>query len=119
PCTPAVLNPLPAPGPSATRLDLARWLVDPANPLTGRVIANWVWHHHFGRGLVATLEDFGTQGEKPSHPELLDWLATELTHQKWSLKGFHRLVVTSATYRQSSHARPELAARDPVNVLLA
>ena len=116
--TPAALPPLQAAG-AATRLDLAKWLVSPANPLTSRVIMNWMWHHHFGRGLVATLEDFGTQGEKPSHPELLDWLATEFVRQKWSMKAMHKLIVTTATYRQSSKARPELMSRDPLNVLLA
>src|SRR5439155_2213255 len=97
----------------------ARWLVDPANPLTARVTMNWIWQRYFGRGLVATLEDVGTQGEKPSHPELLDWLASELLRQKWSLKAMHKLIVTSATYRQSSQARPELVPRDPLNLLLA
>jgi hypothetical protein len=93
--------------------------VDPANPLTPRVTVNWVWQRYFGRGLVATLEDFGTQGEKPSHPELLDWLAGEFVRQRWSLKALHKLIVTSATYRQASHVRPELQTRDPLNVLLA
>jgi hypothetical protein len=93
--------------------------MDPDNPLTARVVVNWVWHKYFGRGLVATLEDWGTQGEKPSHPELLDWLATEFIRQKWSLKALQKLIVTSATYRQSSHARPDLQNRDPLNVLLA
>jgi hypothetical protein len=116
--TPAVLPPLPATG-TGTRLDLAKWLVAPANPLTSRVLMNWIWQHYFGRGLVATLEDFGTQGEKPSHPELLDWLAREFVRQHWSMKAMHRLIVTSATYRQSSKARPELMARDPLNTLLA
>jgi hypothetical protein len=118
PGTPNVLPPLKTGG-MKNRLDLARWIVDPDNPLTARVIANWVWHHYFGRGLVATLEDFGTQGEKPSHPELLDHLASEFLRQKWSLKALHKLIVTSATYRQSSQARPDLATRDPLNVLLA
>ncbi len=118
PGTPAALPPLPA-GAKRTRLDLAKWIVDPANPLTARVTANWVWHKFFGRGLVATLEDFGTQGEKPSHPELLDYLATEFVRQKWSLKALHKLIVTSASYRQSSRTRPELANRDALNVLLA
>jgi hypothetical protein len=94
-------------------------LVDPDNPLTRRVIANWVWHHYFGRGIVATLEDFGTQGEKPAHPELLDYLASEFSQQQWSLKKLHKLIVTSATYRQSSKVRAELASRDPYNILLA
>jgi Protein of unknown function (DUF1553) len=107
-----------APG-SPTRLDLAQWIVAPANPLTGRVLANWLWQFHFGRGLVATPEDFGTQGEKPSHPELLDWLASESVERHWSLKALHRLIVTSSTYRQSSAVRPELRDRDPLNVWLA
>jgi hypothetical protein len=87
--------------------------------LTARVTANWVWHKFFGRGLVATPEDFGTRGERPSHPELLDHLATEFVQRKWSLKALHKYIVTSATYRQSSQARPELVQRDPLNVLLA
>jgi hypothetical protein len=118
PGTPAVLHPLKAKA-KPDRIDLAAWIVDPANPLTPRVIANWVWHRYFGRGLVATLEDFGTQGEKPSHPELLDFLAREFVERGWSLKKLHRLIVTSATYKQSSRHRPELVTRDPVNVLLA
>jgi hypothetical protein len=121
PDTPSVLPPLRTdhPGKPATRLDLARWIVDPANPLTPRVAVNWIWQRYFGRGIVATLEDFGTQGDRPSHPELLDWLASEFVHRGWSLKDLHRLIVTSATYRQSSRARPELHDRDPLNVLLA
>jgi hypothetical protein len=118
PSTPAILPALQASS-KPSRLDLAKWIVDPQNPLTARVIANWLWHRYFGRGLVATLEDFGTQGEKPSHAELLDWLASELVRQQWSLKAMHRLIVTSATYRQASNARPELAGHDPLNVLLA
>jgi hypothetical protein len=118
PGTPAVLPPPPRTG-NVTRLDLARWLVDPANPLTARVIMNWTWQHYFGRGLVATLEDFGTQGEKPSHPELLDWLAGEFIRRGWSMKAMHKAIVMSATYRQSSSARPELRHRDPNNILLA
>jgi mono/diheme cytochrome c family protein len=103
----------------ANRLDLARWLVDPANPLTPRVTMNRVWMRYFGKGLVETEEDFGTQGVAPTHPELLDWLAGEFIRRGWSLKAMHRLIVTSKTYRQSSHARPELAERDPRNQLLA
>jgi hypothetical protein len=118
PDTPAALAPLNA-GERPTRLDLARWVVRPENPLTPRVLANWVWQKYFGRGLVATPEDFGTQGERPSHPELLDYLAGEVVRRGWGLKSLHRLIVTSATYRQASHARPELAQRDPLNVLLA
>lgn len=115
--TPAVLPPQPSRSPN--RLDLARWIVAPDNPLTARVFVNWVWQKYFGRGLVATLEDFGTQGEKPSHPELLDWLAGEFVRSGWDVKRLHRLIVTSATYRQSSAARPELRDRDPLNVWLA
>jgi mono/diheme cytochrome c family protein len=116
--TPSVLPPFKSDG-KRNRLDLARWLVAADNPLTARVTANWVWHHYFGRGLVATLEDFGTQGEKPSHPELLDHLAAKFMEMNWSMKALHRYIVTSATYRQSSKARPELASRDPLNILLA
>ena len=101
------------------RLDLARWLVDPANPLTARVTANRIWKHLLGRGLVASLDDFGTRGERPSHPELLDWLASELIRQNWSTKALIRAIVLSSTYRQSSVVRPELASRDPSNTLLA
>ncbi|MCP5115025.1 MAG: DUF1553 domain-containing protein, partial [bacterium] len=118
PSTPVVLPPLETDGP-ATRLDLARWIVSPDNPLTARVTVNRIWQEYFGRGLVLTSEDFGTQGEPPSHPELLDWLASEFIERGWSLKALHRLIVTSATYRQSSKARPELAERGPDNTLLA
>jgi hypothetical protein len=103
----------------ANRLTLARWLADEKNPLVGRVVMNQVWQAYFGRGLVATTEDFGTQGARPTHPELLDWLACEFMVQGWSLKTTHRAIVTSATYRQSSRATPELLARDPRNDLLA
>jgi hypothetical protein len=103
----------------ATRLDLARWLVDPANPLTSRVTVNRMWMRYFGRGLVETDEDFGSQGSPPTHPELLDWLARQFVQGGWSMKQMHRLIVSSATYRQSSQARPELATIDPLNRLLA
>ncbi|MGE3312214.1 MAG: PSD1 and planctomycete cytochrome C domain-containing protein, partial [Limisphaerales bacterium] len=120
PATPAVLHPSRFPeGRLPTRLDLARWIVDPANPLTARVTVNRVWQQYFGRGLVETENDFGTQGIPPTHPRLLDWLATELIREKWSLHALHRLIVTSATYRQSSHVRPDLANRDANNRLLA
>jgi hypothetical protein len=119
PATLAVLHPLRARSAMPDRLDLAQWLFDPDNPLTGRVTVNHVWKHLFGRGLVATVDDFGTRGEKPSHPELLDWLATEFARMGWSRKELIRLIVTSATYRQSSQARPELLQRDPLNILLA
>ncbi len=117
PKTPAVLPALEAKKPS--RLDLARWLADSKNPLTARVIVNRVWQVYFGLGLVETENDFGTQGAKPSHPELLDWLADEFRQRGWSLKDLHRLIVTSAVYRQSSKTRPELATVDPRNRLLA
>jgi Protein of unknown function (DUF1553) len=116
--TPRVLPPM-ADDQMPNRLGLARWLVSPANPLTARVSVNRAWEQFFGRGLVETSEDFGTQGATPSHPELLDWLATELIAQKWSLKAIHRLIVTSATYRQSAAAAPALLERDPANRLLA
>jgi hypothetical protein len=103
----------------ATRLDLARWIVSRDNPLTARVAVNRVWQEYFGQGLVKTSEDFGTQGDRPTHPELLDWLAAEFIESGWSLKNMHRLIVTSATYKQSSNARPELETRDPGNALLA
>jgi hypothetical protein len=103
----------------ADRLALARWIVSQENPLTARVTANRLWQHHFGAGLVRTPEDFGSRGERPTHPELLDWLATELVRLNWDMKAFHRLIVTSAAYRQSSHATPELLSRDPHNRLLA
>jgi hypothetical protein len=118
PNTPAILPAL-KPAAKPTRLDLARWIVAPENPLTRRVLVNWVWQKYFGRGLVATLEDFGTQGQKPSHPELLDYLSAQLLEHKWSLKALHKFIVMSATYRQSSRARPELKERDSLNVLLA
>ena len=101
------------------RLELARWLVSPDNPLTARVIVNRYWQHFFGVGLVSTSENFGTQGERPSHPELLDWLAAEFMRSGWNVKHLHRLIVTSATYRQSSVLSDELKTRDPENLLLA
>jgi hypothetical protein len=137
PGTPAVLPPLHLAAGSAkpaNRLDLARWIARPDNPLTARVLVNWVWHKYFGRGIVPTVEDFGTQGERPSHPELLDHLASEFVAPSpqpspplggegrvrgWSLKNLHRTIVLSATYRQSSRVTPELLRRDPLNVLLA
>jgi hypothetical protein len=108
-----------APSPGSTRLQLAQWLVDPDNPLTARVVVNRFWQQYFGLGIVETENDFGTQGTLPSHPELLDWLASEFIKQKWSMKAMHRLIVTSATYRQASNHRPELAAVDARNRLLA
>jgi mono/diheme cytochrome c family protein len=104
---------------SPTRLDLARWLVDPENPLTARVAANRFWAQLFGAGLVTTEEDFGAQGELPSHPELLDWLAVEFQRRAWDMKQFLRTIVTSATYRQSAKASLDAAAKDPRNRWLA
>jgi len=101
------------------RLGLAYWLVDDANPLTARVVVNRYWGEFFGRALAETAEDLGTQGQRPSHPELLDWLATEFVRGGWSMKAIQRTIVTSATYRQSSRATPALLERDPGNVLLA
>lgn len=117
--TPAVLPSLRARGEKPDRIDLARWLVSDANPLVARVIVNRVWLQHFGRGLVVSDDDFGSQGELPSHPELLDWLATRFRTDGWSLKKLHRLIVTSATWRQSSSARAELQQHDPYNTLVA
>ena len=116
--TPAAFQPLP-PGAPRNRLTLARWLVDEKNPLTARVIANRYWEQIFGTGIVASSEDFGAQGDGPFHPELLDWLATELVRLKWDTKAFLRLLVTSAAYRQSSRVTPALEQRDPDNRLLA
>jgi hypothetical protein len=118
PGTPAALHPFP-PNQHLNRLGLAHWLIDGDNPLTARVQVNRFWEQYFGTGIVETLEEFGTQGEKPSHPELLDWLATEFVRSGWNMKAIHRLIVTSATYRQSSRVTPELYSRDPFNRLLA
>ena len=143
PLVPAVMHPL-AKSETTNRLDLARWLVDTNNPLTARVAVNRIWQEYFGKGIVETENDFGTQGIPPTHPELLDWLAVELMKPSvedrrwemgdggrpaptpnsqlptaWSLKHLHRLIVNSATYRQSSRARPELNLVDPNNKLLA
>jgi hypothetical protein len=118
PGTPAVLPELPDVE-RPNRLDLARWLVSDEQPLTARVTVNRVWQRLFGLGLVETENDFGLQGDRPTHPALLDWLAIEFREQGWSLKALHRLIVTSAVYRQSSAERPELRAIDPRNLLLA
>ena len=114
----SVLNPLP-PNAPLNRLTFARWLVSPQNPLTARVIVNRQWDALFGKGIVRTTQDFGYQGDPPTHPELLDWLAVELMKQGWSMKKLHRLIVTSATYRQSSIITPEKQAKDPENRLLS
>lgn len=116
--TPGVLPPMPQ-GIAADRLALARWLVDPQHPLTARVAVNRYWQQYFGVGLVKSAENFGSQGEPPSHPELLDWLATEFVRSGWDVKAMQKKIVMSATYRQSSKATPELVERDPENRLLA
>jgi hypothetical protein len=115
---PSVLNPLPA-GAASDRLGLAKWIVDKRNPTTARVIVNRVWQAYFGQGLVTTPEDLGTRVETPVYPELLDWLACEFMDSGWSFKKLHRLIVSSATYRQSAKVTPELYARDQYNRLLA
>ena len=122
PVSPGVPKALPAlnsDSKTPNRLDLTRWLVDPKHPLTARVAVNRIWQAYFARGLVETENDFGTQGSPPSHPELLDWLACEFAENGWGVKAMHRLIVTSATYRQSSTLRPDLARGDPENRRLA
>jgi hypothetical protein len=118
PNTPSVLPPLPKDQP-ANRLTLAKWLVDPGNPLTARVAVNHFWQMYFGIGIVKTAEDFGSQGDQPSNQDLLDWLATEFMRTKWDVKAMQRLIVTSATYRQVSKVSPEMLEKDPENRLLA
>jgi hypothetical protein len=115
---PVVLPPLPVDQPR-DRLAFARWLVSPDNPLTPRVVVNRQWAALFGQGIVRTVEDFGTQGEPPTHPELLDWLAVELIESGWSLKRIHRQIVTSSAYRQSSSIRESSLVNDPSNLLLS
>jgi hypothetical protein len=118
PGVPAFLGPWPEGAPT-NRLGLAKWLVSPDQPLTARVIVNRYWQMYFGVGLVKTAEDFGSQGEYPSHPELLDWLASEFVRSGWDVKAMQRLIVESATYRQTSSATSDLVAKDPENRLLA
>lgn len=115
----AFLNTDTQQAPPRDRLELARWIARAENPLTARVAVNRLWQHHFGIGIVRTSEDFGTRGERPVHPELLDWLATEFTRLDWDLKAIHRLIVTSATFRQSSKVDAQVASMDPMNRLLA
>ena len=118
PGVPASLSSLPA-GAPPNRLGLAQWLVDPANPLVARVTVNRYWQQYFGTGIVKTSEDFGSQGEWPSHPQLLDWLAGQFVASGWDVKALQKLIVMSAVYRQSSRVEPELLHRDPYNRLLA
>jgi hypothetical protein len=115
---PSILPPLPEGVPN-NRLGLAKWLTAPNHPLTARVIVNRYWQQFFGTGIVKTAEDFGAQGVWPTHPELLDWLATEFIRTGWDVKGMHKLMVMSGTYRQSSKVSPELLVKDPDNQLLA
>ena len=115
---PDTLPPLSDGAPN-TRLDFAQWLVAPGHPLTARVAVNRIWQMYFGTGLVKTTEDFGAQGDMPSHPDLLDWLAREFIRSGWDVKALHKLIVTSATYQQSSTTTAELRDRDPENRLLA
>ncbi|MFN0068014.1 MAG: DUF1553 domain-containing protein [Limisphaerales bacterium] len=110
---------LPKDAPTSGRLQLAGWIIDPANPLTARVMVNRIWLHHFGRGLVPTANDFGKQGKPPTHPELLDWLATRFRESGWSVKAMHRLILLSRTYRQSSQRSDIATERDPGNDLLS
>src|SRR5207247_5421985 len=117
PGTPEALMPVPS-GLPPNRLGLARWIVDLRNPLTARVAVNRIWKLHFGRGIVATMENFGSQGQPPTHPELLDWLAKEFIDSGWNVKALHKLIVTSAAYRQSSQTGADMEARDPENSLL-
>ncbi len=116
PGVPAILPPLK--NGTGTRLDLARWLVDRSNPLTPRVTVNRFWQHYFGKGIVETENDFGAMGATPTHPELLDWMAGQFVQSGWSMKAMHRLMVTSAAYRQSSKERQDLTAADPYNKFL-
>lgn len=118
PGVPGILPPWPS-GQPTNRLGFARWLLMPEHPLTARVTVNRFWQQYFGNGLVKTTEDFGVQGENPSHPELLDWLATEFIRTGWDMKQLHKAIVMSATYRQSSKVTPELLSKDPENRLLA
>jgi hypothetical protein len=115
---PGFLNPLPK-GAPRNRLGLAKWLVDPANPLTARVTVNRFWQEIFGTGLVKTSEDLGIMGTPPTHPELLDWLAVEFRDSGWDVKNFFKLMLSSATYRQSATTTPEKIEKDPANRLLA
>jgi len=116
--TPAVLPPMAADSPK-NRLGLARWLADPANPLPARVTMNRTWYYFFGTGIVETNDDFGIMGARPSHPKLLDWLATEFTDSKWDYRHMLKLIVSSAAYRQSGNVSPEKLEKDPSNRLLS
>ncbi|MCA9014893.1 MAG: DUF1553 domain-containing protein, partial [Planctomycetaceae bacterium] len=118
PGTPGIMPALPS-GNKPNRLDLARWLVSAEHPLTARVTVNRIWQEYFGQGIVISSDDFGTQGDHPSQPQLLDWLADYFRSNGWNVKDLHRLIVTSATYRQSSKFRPDIHRTDPANRLLS
>ncbi|WP_197442796.1 PSD1 and planctomycete cytochrome C domain-containing protein [Lignipirellula cremea] len=115
----AVQPPWPGALKSGRRLALAKWLVQPDHPLTARVMVNRIWRHHFGRGIVKSVDNFGALGDRPTHPELLDWLACEFVRQGWSVKAMHRLIMCSAVYRQSSLLTSDRAERDPENAWLS
>jgi hypothetical protein len=112
-------GPIPLAPTTGRRKALAEWIASPGNPLTARVMVNRIWQYHFGRGLVRTPSDYGTRGSAPTHPQLLDWLATEFVARQWSVKEMHRLIMTSAAYRQDSVTSPEAAAKDPENLWLS
>ena len=118
PSVPGVLPPMPDSFPR-DRMGLAKWLVDPSNPLVARVMVNRLWQEIFGTGIVKTAEDFGSQGQPPSHPELLDWLAVEFRESGWDVKKLIKLMVTSATYKQEAINTPEKTAKDPENRMLS
>jgi hypothetical protein len=118
PSVPAILDTVPGLKPK-NRLELAKWLTHSKNPLFARVMVNRIWQQYFGTGFIATSENLGTQGERPSHPELLDWLATEFINSNWNLHHLHKLIVTSRTYKQSSVMTPESVEKDPKNRLMA
>jgi hypothetical protein len=115
---PAKIAPPPSLESTGRRTALAKWLTDPENPLTARVMVNRIWHYHFGRGIAGTPSDFGVMGDRPSHPELLDWLTREFIRSGWSIKHLHRLILNSAVYQESADFRKEAAAIDPDNRLL-
>ena len=112
-------NQKPVAASASGRRELANWIASPTNPLTARVIVNRVWQHHFGAGLVRTPDNFGKLGDRPTHPELLDWLAARFVADGWSLKKFHKLILTSATYQQSTASDPKASLSDPDNKLLS
>jgi hypothetical protein len=109
----------PSPQTTGRRSALAQWIASADNPMTARVLVNRLWQHHFGRGIVPTPSDFGLRGQPPTHPELLDWLAAEFVARGWSIKAMHKLMLMSATYRQSTSAKPRAADQDPDNELFS